>query len=418
MIIKDITKYINETFFLLVSGVVFLSLALLQNNEINIFVLFLLFGAILTFHFFHLAVFDEHGPVMISLLCLIITYLALCLIFRTWVSILILPFLLNIHIIKNIQRPIEKFVLILTPNILFVMVMALEFVINKPQSLDIWHSWLGLIFLTFVSVVCIALNYIINLAATESENMRESIKAISVNELREHAVNRELIIKQYLLERNVRLEERERISLNIHNAVGHTITSGILAMDAAEALFGVNPDKAMEKLAVARECVHQGLDIVRQAIRMIDSDDENIAGSDVVSALITHIEHFSSVTGLSVNHNMRDFNSDTVLPRIHAEFLTNTLLELLSNGSKHSDAALYMVMFNLDESRIRLAVSDNGRVFSEIPEKERLERLKNGYGLRKIEKYVLRFGGNFKLTYTEGFTVDLTIPIIKERGDA
>jgi signal transduction histidine kinase len=111
-----------------------------------------------------------------------------------------------------------------------------------------------------------------------------------------------------------------------------------------------------------------------------------------------------------INNNSEQVASDS---RIHAEFLTNTLLELLSN-CRHGNATTYSVTLDLDTSHIRLVVSDNGTVFSGLPDEERVECLEKGFGLKKIEKHVTRFGGRFKLSYSGGFTVDLMIPIIKE----
>ena len=412
MIMNKNLKYTEEIIFLFFAAGIFLFLVLHAPLIGNVYTFFIIFGSLLICHYFSLIVRNDPTYKLLLPMCLCAVYLLFCFTYRTWISIILLPYLLNIHMIQNYRESMRKLTVILIPNILFIAVKSFELIVIKPQESDVWHSWLGLFFLLLNSIISIKIRQFIDLAMKESENIHETIKVVSLNELRTQATYRELAIKQYLVERNVRLEERERISLSIHNAVGHTITTGLMAMDAAEALFNEDLNKAAEKLADSRFCVRQGLDIVRQAIRMIDYDDENTSSADVVLALITHIEYFISVTGLSVNHNMLDYNADVVLSRIHAEFLTNALLELLSNGSNHSDATLFLVIFNCNETHIQLTVSDNGSTFSRMSEEERREHLLSGYGLKKIEKNVLRYGGNFKLTYNEGFSVDLTIPVL------
>jgi len=418
LLIKNRTKHLYEVFFLLISGFIFASLFINNGNHAglqgDVFVLFLLFGGILVCHFFHLTTYEEPNAARHPFIGLFFLYLIFCSIFRGWGPILMLPHLLNMHVFKQSWSPKIKYILLLSPNLLYILNAILSIVVlNNEGPQDFWHSWFGIIFLTLNSIIAIALNYVIRLADVDSENVGESIKVISVSEQSERAFSKELLAKQNLIERNVRLEERESISLSIHNEVGHTITTAIVTLDAASILFRVDPDRAEEKLAVARNCIRQGLDIVRQAIRMIDYDDETIANKELVLALVTHIEHFSSTANLSIRHNLRDFNSEGNIPRIHAEFLTSVLLELLTNGVKHSDASIYMITFNIDETHVRLAVSDNGTVFSGLSENERLHKIKNGFGIRKIEGTVLRYGGSFKLEFKEGFTVDLSLPVFK-----
>jgi len=59
-----------------------------------------------------------------------------------------------------------------------------------------------------------------------------------------------------------------------------------MSLNAAEALYGADPEKAMEKVALARGLVHEGLDTIRQAVRMIEYNGEDVAGSEIISALI------------------------------------------------------------------------------------------------------------------------------------
>ena len=65
------------------------------------------------------------------------------------------------------------------------------------------------------------------------------IQNSNLNEMHEKRLNQELTKQNYLADKNARLVERENISRNIHNSVGHSITAAIMTLDAADMLYDV-----------------------------------------------------------------------------------------------------------------------------------------------------------------------------------
>ena len=401
---------VNELILLFISTVVFIVLIFVSTH---IYTLLLLSGALLIFHYVHKATREGDGHEAIPLIGLFGSYFVFFAIFRSWLSLLILPYLINIHLVKK-HSAISRLMIFIVPSLLFVMTRIVDVSVIVPGHQVVFQSsWLGLLLLTLNSSFSILVSLIVRKLSDRTDRFRNAISATTVNELSERADKRELMMKQCIIERNIRLEERERISLSIHNAVGHTITTAILSLDASKALWATEPGKAEERLDIARGCVSQSLDLVRQAVRMIDYADETIDSADLAVALVTHIEHFRSITNIRICHNLDNFHFDMPIQRIHAEFLTNTMQEFLSN-CRHGNATACAVAFDLDENHMRLAVSDNGTEFSKLAENEKNERLKNGFGLKKIEKHVTRFGGKFKLSFSGGFSVEFMIPVMKE----
>ncbi|MBE5945182.1 MAG: hypothetical protein E7258_09755, partial [Lachnospiraceae bacterium] len=66
----------------------------------------------------------------------------------------------------------------------------------------------------------------------------------NISEMHEKRANRELLKQSYLAQKNERLLERENISRNIHNSVGHSITAAVMTLDAADMLYDVKPEDA------------------------------------------------------------------------------------------------------------------------------------------------------------------------------
>ena len=140
-----------------------------------------------------------------------------------------------------------------------------------------------------------------------------------------------------IIERNARLEERENISRNIHNSVGHTITAASMALEAAGMLWESDPLRAAEKTRVANERIKTGLESIRHAVRVLDEETENISIGDFKMELEAIIDNFKMDTDIKVYFDMELVSKpgqDIQIPHEHTEFLTGALRELLTNGVK------------------------------------------------------------------------------------
>lgn len=248
------------------------------------------------------------------------------------------------------------------------------------------------------------------------KKLRDALNHGAVNELNERNLNRELAVKNYLIGQNARLEERERISRNIHNSVGHTITAAIMVLDAAEVLYDISPDKAKEKTHVAKERMHQGLDAIRSAVRIID-EAEAIGLDDFAKNLIIISEDFVRDSGIKIRHNLAKNFTSVKIPSQQADFLKGALLEALSNGVRHGEATAFVVLLSGDSQNLQLTVEDNGRIFSSLEQSEQKRFLEQGFGLKKIRKYCRENGGELKLYYSDGFKIVIKLPMISCEED-
>lgn len=236
-----------------------------------------------------------------------------------------------------------------------------------------------------------------------------AVTVAAVNEMYEKKLNRELTIKNYLADKNARLEERENISRNIHNSVGHSITAAIMTLDAADMLFDTNPDKAREKMNTANERIRTGLSAIRHAVRVLDRESEFISMTDFISELNAVIDNFVMDTTLAVAADFSDVGRELQIPHEHTEFLTGAMQELLTNGVRHGNADSFCVSLTADSGHIKLAVSDNGD--SDFSEENRQERIQNGFGLKKLISYAGRCGGSAVFLNENGFRTEITLPL-------
>ena len=107
----------------------------------------------------------------------------------------------------------------------------------------------------------------------------------NVSEMHEKRLNRELVKQNYLADKNARLLERENISRNIHNSVGHSITAAIMTLDAADMLYDVKPDEARKRMNDANERIRGSLESIRRAVRTLDDEEGTMPISDLKAAV-------------------------------------------------------------------------------------------------------------------------------------
>lgn len=247
---------------------------------------------------------------------------------------------------------------------------------------------------------------------TAAEQTGKTVSVTAVNEMYEKKLNRELVVKNYLADKNARLEERETISRNIHNSVGHSITAAVMTLDAADMLFDTDPDRAREKMNTANERIRESLGAIRHAVRVLSPDITLVSADDLISELTDVIDSFVTDTMIKASADLSDIDPELLIPHEHTEFLTGAVQELLTNGVRHGKANSFTVSLAADSSHIKLSVSDNGG--SDFSEKNAYERIRNGFGLKKLISYAEGCGGSAVFENNGGFNAVITLSLYKE----
>ena len=240
-----------------------------------------------------------------------------------------------------------------------------------------------------------------------SDNAR--ITASNVSEMHEKRLNEQLTIQNYLAERNARLLEREDISRNIHNNVGHSITAAIMTLDAADMLYDIELDEARKKMNDANNRMRGSLEAIRRAVRVLDDRELELTAGDLTSELDMIINEFMLDTGILIKQDYCGITATVKIPHHHVEFLTGVLRESLTNGVKHGNADEFAVVLMGDSAHVRLNISDNGH--SDFNIMNSRQRIENGFGLKKIISYAEKCGGKAKFENENGFKTAVELPV-------
>ncbi len=288
--------------------------------------------------------------------------------------------------------------------------LTAAWILYKDMSLAMWIVKNLLLVTAFL--ILMLLYYLMERIEKRKVQENEKLTASNISEMHEKRLNEQLVMQGFMAEKNARLVERENISRNIHNSVGHSITAAIMTLEAADELYDVRPEEARKRMNDARERIHGSLESIRRAVRVLDEDDVEILAGDLKCEMENIINEFVMDTNICVNQNFGQLVEDIRIPHDHAVFLTGALQEMLTNGVKHGNADEFVVILLGDIAHVRLEVLDNGN--SDFDLSNGKSRIENGFGIKKIISYVEKCGGKTAFVNDNGFRGMVELSIMHE----
>jgi signal transduction histidine kinase len=195
--------------------------------------------------------------------------------------------------------------------------------------------------------------------------------------------------------------ERTRIAREIHDSLGHTLTSLNIQLDIARKLHDRDPEKSTESLELAKQLASQSLTDVRMAIQSIrDTSDFNFEKS--LHGLLDDVKQRNGME-VDVKLDAPD------LPSSVAFQVFRVIQECLTNVQKHAEASEVKIELEQSGEKIRLVVSDNG---VGMPTEEQ----HSGFGIRGMRERIESMNGIVIITAqpNEGTNINVSIPLKTE----
>lgn len=197
------------------------------------------------------------------------------------------------------------------------------------------------------------------------------------------------------------LNERNRISKDIHDNIGHLLSRSLLQIGAL--LTITKEETTREGLTSLKDSISSGMDSIRSSIH--NMHDESI---DLYTVIDTLVKDF---TFSKINFEY-DLKSS---PDIKLKYTFIAIIkEGLANIIKHSNATKVQISLREHPAMYQLILSDNGVI--EDTKQLRLKRLfenqvyQEGMGIQNITDRVRSFQGNINFNFEEGFRIFISIP--------
>ena len=203
------------------------------------------------------------------------------------------------------------------------------------------------------------------------------------------------------------VDERDRISRDLHDSVIQAIYAQTLALDDVPDLVEEDPDEARRRVDEAIDALHAVIRDVRNFIfglRPVLLESGDLA--EGIRQLTTELERNG---GVDVSVEVSD-PGDQIgsLPIETVVQLLTITREALSNVARHAGAATCRVALSLDDVRLRLAIEDDGRGLRGAAGVERGHQ-----GMANMRARTEALGGTFDASgdAASGTRIIVTIPV-------
>ncbi|MBW8348003.1 hybrid sensor histidine kinase/response regulator transcription factor [Bacillus sp. IITD106] len=193
------------------------------------------------------------------------------------------------------------------------------------------------------------------------------------------------VLEQYVhqVEQLTLLEERNRLSRELHDTVGHTFTTMIMGMESIRSSLA--EDKVGRKLNVLLNTARDGLKDMRKLVHQLDPSTMDLSLIQYVKQLV---DKFMESTDISVK--FRCFGDEYSLSKEVKLTIIRCIQEALTNAVRHGRASEIKVSLYFDSLELRLQVEDNGVL-------EREQKFELGFGLNAMKERLQALQGNLSI---------------------
>lgn len=278
----------------------------------------------------------------------------------------------------------------------FMIFLIISYISKKSSSILEFSPYLitSILSIIFICMIMSIVKYVISQHSRLDKTMKEL--EVTYGKLKETSQQ---------LEQMVLLKERNRIAGEVHDTIGHTLTTVLVEIEAGKRIMAKEPDKAIRKLELAQEEIRKGLGDISKSIKTIN--DGPLLLEDFRTSLEKIIKETEIHTAIQINSQFINLQN---IPGAVREVLLKALKEGLTNGIRHGNSTQFEFELSYEDDSVRFRLKDNGRG---------CENLEFGFGLTAMKSRLDKFGGNIDLTSEtgKGCTLLINIPCRKEENN-
>ncbi len=193
------------------------------------------------------------------------------------------------------------------------------------------------------------------------------------------------------------LAERNRIAGELHDHIGHTISSAIVQAEAYKALYLSDQQGAAAPLDDKNRAVDSLVKTLKDGMYQIRTSLHHLRDQslDLKRALAALRDQYP---GLKLSFYLY---KTAPMPYDMKRKLLRVAAEIVANAVNHSDATQLKISIVLQNGFYSLIAKDNGR--------QPPEQLKCGMGLDNMRAIAGEYGGDFNYGYQNGFYIQMTL---------
>ncbi|TLS49066.1 sensor histidine kinase [Paenibacillus antri] len=194
------------------------------------------------------------------------------------------------------------------------------------------------------------------------------------------------------------LEERNRLSQQMHDSIGHSMTGALIQMEAAKRLLEVDREKSAELLQNAIRISKDGIDDIRRVLKGSKPPAEQLG----IQRMKLFIDEFAAAHPIKTAFT---YEGDVdLIPPMYWRIIHENVKEALTNTMKYAGATAVSVHVQVLNTMIKAVVSDDGKGTS---------RVVKGLGLIGMEERAAAANGTVVADGSRGFTVTTLLPFVE-----
>ena len=185
-------------------------------------------------------------------------------------------------------------------------------------------------------------------------------------------------------EKAAEARERNRLSREIHDTLGYTLTGIITGLDACTTLVDIAPEAAKKQLEVIGKVARQGMTDVRRSVKALRPDA--LERLDLENALVQMIDEMRSAAGAQIEYQctagLKCFDQDEV------DIIYRIVQESITNAIRHGKADRIRIQIGRQYNMLTILIQDNGKGCSEVHK---------GFGLHHMEERLKLLQGSLRI---------------------
>lgn len=210
--------------------------------------------------------------------------------------------------------------------------------------------------------------------------------------------NQKHVLEQYVsqVERITLLEERDRLSKDLHDTMGHSYTSIIMGMETLR--MELKSKEGEQQLDSLLQLARNSMEEVRLYLHQLDLSQESLPLATTLQQLTEEFKKHAKV-----NVRTRIIGEEYMVSKQSKMTLYRSLQESLTNAVRHGHSTEIIVSLHFEPQQIRLDVQDNGCG---------VEEWKDGFGLTAMKERVSQSQGRV-IVYAkkgEGTLISCVLP--------
>jgi signal transduction histidine kinase len=350
-------------------------------------------GAIAT-----VAMYGAKTPIMFEIALLLKTVLVLALVWPFAGEDLVLVLLFSSLLLEiDIYHPFPWNLLICA------VVLALFFVLRRTflpsgnfSSLLDSIRQLDVLLVLFIQALAVGVLILYRelLIRTQKDNERLDQAMVRMNR-----ANQEYHSYLLRVEKESTENERKRITRDIHDTVGYTLTNNIMLMEAATDMMTKDPLGVTGLINLARENAQEGLSRIRETLYKFRSQKSHPPnGLQAISKMVNIFQIATSVEVVTEYGNMPWTLGDELDSIVY-----HLIQESLMNSFRHGKAGRVRVLMSINRGTLTVRIHDNG---------QGAVSMKSGIGISGMGERIQKVHGTLKAgNVPYGFEVVAAIPL-------